>query len=265
MPSSGRALGISGWLVAAALAITYLMARYDVTIQERGPRTQAAALAAAVNLALGEMKPVVDERYADLEAEVQIAAGADLLAVDRRLEAAEREFPSDYRFTYQRATLAVYGRAEHREAFYHLRRAADKAIGTERAPEMLDRLEQDGGAKGRLRRLAVGHDEWSALHEALENRDRDKLWHAHASHLPVPTTTRKRAPSNQSVDSASVPTQPTNDSVPYGTPCIDALLAHRQAPMDPEAKGTYHRLREVCLRGSARGQLPASVPGPRYR
>ena len=248
MPGSGRALGISGWLVAAVVAITYLMARYDVTIQEREPP--------------GE-KPVVDERYSDLDAEVQIAGGADLLAVDRRLEAAEREFPSDYRFTYQRATLAVYGRAEHREAFHHLRRAADKAIETERAREMLDRLERDGGAKGRLRRLAAGHAEWSALHEALENRDRDLLWHPHASHLPVP----------ESADAASVPTQPSNHSVPAnasvslerGTPCMDALLAFRQVPTDPGAESAYHRLRELCLRGSAPGQPPVSAPDPWLR
>ena len=211
MPGSGRALEISGWLVAAAVAITYLTTRYDVTIQERrpriqerGPRIQAAALAPAINIAQGEMEPVVDERYADLMAEVQNAAGADLLAVDGRLEAAEREFPSDYRFTYERATLAVFGRAEHHEAFYHLRKAADKAIGTERTREMLDRLERDGGAKGPLRKLAVGHHEWSALREALENRDRDRLWRRHESHIP---------PSDHSADSASVPTQPTDASV----------------------------------------------------
>ncbi len=254
MPGSGRALGILGWFVAAAVAITYLMARYDVTIH------RASALAAAVNVAQGEVKPVVDEQYADLAAVAQIAAGADLLALDRRLEAAEREFPSDYRFTYERATLAVYGRAQHHEAFYHLRRAAEKALGTERAPEMLDRLEQDGGPKGRLRRLAVGHDEWSVLHEALENRDRDRLWHAHASHLPAPPTTWKRAWSNHSADYASVPTQ-----LEHGTPCIDALVALRKVPMDHEANSTYHRLREVCLRGSARGELLAPVSGPRHR
>ncbi len=275
MPGSGRALEISGWLVAAAVATTYLITRYDVTIQERqpriqerGPRIQAAALAPAIDVAQRVMEPVVDERYADLMAEVQNAAGADLLAVDGRLEAAEREFPSDYRFTYERATLAVFGRAEHHEAFYHLRKAADKAIGTERAREMLHRMEQDGAAKGRLRKLAVGHHEWSALREALENRDRDRLWRKHESHRPA---------SDHSADSASVPTQPTQptnasvqarlsaaSTLEHGTPCIDALIAHRQVPRDPEAKGRYDRLRELCLRGSAHGEPPVSVSAPRH-
>jgi len=243
MAGTASALGISGWLVAAALAITYLMARYDVTIQERRPRTHAATPAAAVDLARRAVTPVVAERSSDLGAEVRVAAGADLLAVDRRLEAAEREFPSDYRFTYQRATLAVYGRAEHGEAFHHLRRAADKAIGTDRAGEMLDRLEQDGGAGGRLRRLAVGHAEWSMLHEALEHRDRDRLWRAHASHRPAPTQqTHDGVPALMSVSSP----------LDQETPCIDALLARPQVPGDPGAESTYHSLREVCLRASAR-------------
>ena len=249
MTGSGRALGISGWLVAAAVAIVYLTANYDVTIQERGPRTQASALAALVDVARGEIQPAVDQRYRDLAAELRDADKADLLALDRRLEAAEREFPSDYRFTYERARLAVYGRAEHHEAFFHLRRAADKAIATERAREMLDRLEQDGGAGGRLRRLAVGHDEWSLLHRALESRDSDRLWHAHASHLPAAAT---RAPARSS--GASPPE--------HETPCIDALAALRQAPTDPAAKSRYYHLRELCLRGSAHGQPPTSAPGP---
>ncbi len=233
MPGSSRALGILGWLVAAVVAITYLMVRYDVTIQQRGPGTRAAALAAVVNVVPGEVMPVVDERYADLAVEAQVADGAELLEADRRLEAAEREFPSDYRFTYERAALAVYGRAKHHEAFYHLQRAADKAIATVKAREMLGQLKQDGGAKGRLRRLAVGHREWSVLHEALEHEDRDRLWHDDASHRPVRTSVGMRASS----------------LFESGQPCVAALIALREAPRDPEADEMYHDFRELCLRG----------------
>ncbi len=258
MAGSGRALGVSGWLVAAAVSIIYLIVSYDVTIRERGARSRAA-LAAAVNVTPGGVRPVVDERYSDLAAEAQIATGADLPVVDRRLEAAEREFPSDYRFTYERATLAVYGRAEHHEAFFHLRRAAEKAIGTERAGEMLDRLEHDGEADGRLRKLAVGHDEWSVLHEALEHRDGDRLWHSHSRHPPTPTT-RRRGPSDDSVPARVSASSPLE----YETPCLDALIALRQVPMDPGARTAYHRLRKVCLGGSPSGQPPTSAPSPRH-
>lgn len=260
MPSSGRALGILGWLVAATVIAIYVMARYDITIQKQGPPTRVATLAVAA--VPGEWKPVVDERYTNLAAEAENAAGADLPEVDRKLEAAERAFPSDYRFTYERATLAVYGRAEHHEAFYHLRRAAEKAIETERTREMLSRLEQDGRLNGRLRRLAVGHDEWSVLREALEGRDRDRLWHAHKGHLDVPTATRKRVPSGQSADHAS--STSVSSRLEHETPCLDALAALRQVPIDREAKSTYHRLRELCLQGSGPAQPPVSVPGPRH-
>ena len=182
MPGSGRALEISGWLVAVVVASMYVVAKYDVTVEERGPPNRATVLAAAVDVAQGEAKPAVDERYTDLALEVQIAAGADLLALDRSLMAAERESPSDYRFTYERAKLAVYGRAEHHEAFFHLFKAAEKAIETARTHEMLDRLERDGRPNGRLRRLAVGHDEWSVLHEALESDNRNRLRHERARH-----------------------------------------------------------------------------------
>ncbi len=218
-PASGRTLGIFGWLVAAAVAVLYLTTRYDVTIEERAPRTRPAALAAAVLVAPGDAKPVVDERYAHLAAEARHAAGADLPAMDRRLEAAEREFPSDYRFTYERAALSVYGRADHHEAFFHLRRAAEKAIGTGRSQEMLHSLKRDAGPKQRFAKLALGHEEWSVLDEALENRDADRLWREHAS-------------------------------LPVATPCIDALLALRQARVNPEAEHEYHRLEALCLRGS---------------
>ena len=225
-PGSGRTLGISGWLIAA-VAIVYLMTRYDVTIQERGPRTRPAVLAAADPVAPGEAKPVVDERYAHLATEARHAAGADLLAVDRRLEAAEREFPSDYRFTYERATLSVYGRADHHEAFFHLRRAAEKAIGTGKSREMLHRLRRDGSSHQRLAKLAVGHEEWSVLNDALEHGDAARLWHEHASHRPASAA----------------------------TPCIDALIALRRVRVDPEAEREYLRLEALCLRGSG--------PGPR--
>ena len=226
-PGSGRTLGISGWLVAAGVAILYLMARYDVTIQERGPRIGPAALAAAVAVAPSEPKPVVDERYRHLAAEARHAAGADLLAVDRRLEAAEREFPGDFRFTYERAALSVYGRADHHEAFFHLRRAAEKAIGTGRSREMLHSLKRDGSSNQRFGKLAVGHEEWSILNEALESRDADRLWNEHARHRPVLAA----------------------------TPCIDALIALRQVRADPESEHEYRRLEALCLRGSR--------PGPR--
>ncbi len=229
-----RALGISGWLVAAAAVALYVMAEYDVTIRERGPGAGTAAAASGSDGAPDEPEPAGSARHRSLAAQARNASGAELLDMDRRLEAAEWEFPSDYRFTYERAGLAVYGRAEHHEAFYHLRKAAEKAIRTERAGEMLDRLEHDRGPAGRLRRLAVGHSEWRVLHEALEHGDTDRLWHEHGKHEA--RSTRRRASSL--IDSRE--------------PCIGALTALQHLRTDPEAKAIYRDMRELCLRGGGR-------------
>ena len=44
MSSSGRAWGISGWLVAAGVAALYLMGRYDITIAGPKAPVQISAL-----------------------------------------------------------------------------------------------------------------------------------------------------------------------------------------------------------------------------
>jgi hypothetical protein len=104
----------------------------------------------------------------------------------------------------------------------------------------------------------------------LEHRDRDRLSQKHASHQPAPPPHRKRTPAHQEADAAS--TRQTKDSVPasvgvsspleHPTPCMDALLALREVPMDPEAESAYHRLRELCLRGAGRDHARVSAPGP---
>ncbi len=252
-PGFRRAVDSFGWVVVAAVVSMYLVAKYEFTIQERRPSTAEAAAAAPIHVARAELRPVVarprdftpttsredlspQERvptatglglppvgadagaeYSRLAAAAQNASGAELLSVDRSLEAAERALPSDYRFTYERARLAVYGRAEHHEAFYHLRRAAEKAIATERAPEMLDWLEEDGRPHGRLRRLAVGHAEWTLLHEALEHGDRHRLWHERGS--------RHSAPAHrEETGSASRPMQHSESSRPRRLPRPKVLL-----------------------------------------
>ncbi len=293
-PGFRRAVDSFGWLVVAAIVSMYLVAKYDITIQERRPSTAKAAAAAPTNVARAELLPVVarphdlarttsredlspQERYpaatglglpavgADAEAEysrlakaAQNVSAAELLTVDRRLEAAERALPSDYRFTYERARLAVYGRAAHHEAFYHLRRAAEKAIATERAPEMLDRLEKDGRPDGRLRRLAVGHGEWTLLHEALEHGDRHRLWHQRGSRHSAHTPMRKAAAQREETVAASGPVRHTERAasarmrasslLESGEPC-GALVVLQQVHADSEVEEMSRYAREKCLRG----------------
>ncbi len=84
----------------------------------------------------------------------------------------ERQYPRDYRFPYERAKLAVKGSSRN-EAFKALNAAAEKAINTGKASEMLDGLESD--KSGDFSRLAQGRYEWSRLVAALKRKDTSLL------------------------------------------------------------------------------------------
>ena len=88
-------------------------------------------------------------------------------------EGAEKKYPTDYRFPYERAKLSITGVASHHEAFGALALAAEKAIDNGKAEEMLDSLLAD--KDGDFRKLSRGHHEWEALEDALRNKDRTGL------------------------------------------------------------------------------------------
>jgi hypothetical protein len=117
--------------------------------------------------------------YRQLRKEAESSSAEELLAVDGLLRAAESEFPLEFRFSYERAKLVVFGRHEHHEAFGRLRRAAEKAIETGRSEAMLEMLRSDGARGGPFWKLARGHSEWRRILAALEHRDREALWHEH--------------------------------------------------------------------------------------
>jgi hypothetical protein len=83
----------------------------------------------------------------------------------------EKQYPRDYRFPYERAKLAARGsRASSRtEAFKALNAAAEKAITTGKANEMLNGLESD--KSGDFSELAQGRNEWGRLVAALKRKD----------------------------------------------------------------------------------------------
>ena len=83
----------------------------------------------------------------------------------------EKQYPRDYRFPYERAKLAVKGPhdSSHSEAFKALNAAAEKAISTGKADEMLSGLESD--KTGDFTILSHGHQEWSRLVAALKRKD----------------------------------------------------------------------------------------------
>lgn len=87
----------------------------------------------------------------------------------------ERQYPRDYRFPYERAKLAVRGSqaSSRTEAFKALNAAAEKAITTGKANEMLSGLETD--KSGDFSKLAQGRYEWSRLVAALKRKDTSLL------------------------------------------------------------------------------------------
>jgi len=93
----------------------------------------------------------------------------------------ERQYPRDYRFTYERAKLAANGsKATSRtEAFKALSAAAEKAITTGKANEMLSGLEAD--KSGDFQKLAQGRQEWTKLLTALKRKDTTLLGRDHTN------------------------------------------------------------------------------------
>jgi hypothetical protein len=93
----------------------------------------------------------------------------------------EKQYPRDYRFPYERAKLAAKGsKASSRtEAFKALSVAAEKAITTGKANEMLSGLEAD--KSGDFQKLAQGRQEWSKLLTALKRKDTSLLNREHSN------------------------------------------------------------------------------------
>jgi hypothetical protein len=94
-------------------------------------------------------------------------------AIIASLNEAEKKYPRDYRFSYERAKLSIKGITSHHEAFGSLALAGEKAIDNGKAQEMLDSLKAD--EDGDFYKLSRGHHEWQALEEALQNKDKAGL------------------------------------------------------------------------------------------
>lgn len=92
-------------------------------------------------------------------------------------ENAERKYPNDYRFPYERAKLSIKGITTHHEAFGALELAGEKAIDNGKAQEMLDSLMAD--KDGDFYKPSHGHREWAVLVQALSNKDKKGLNELH--------------------------------------------------------------------------------------
>ena len=100
------------------------------------------------------------------------AKPADSSRIFQAIAKVEKQYPRDYRFPYERAKLAVKG-SQRAEAFKALNTAAQKAITTGKANEMLNGLETD--KTDDFSKLSQARPEWSRLVAALKKKDTSLL------------------------------------------------------------------------------------------
>jgi hypothetical protein len=112
-----------------------------------------------------------DEELRDLRQQRTNGTANDRRNVIRDIVRLERAYPSDYRFPYERAKLSASApdSKSHDAAFQALFVAAQRAIKTGNAAEMLQGLETDKLRD--FRKLARGHVEWAQLIQSLKTRD----------------------------------------------------------------------------------------------
>ena len=138
--------------------------------EPQGNKTLDDATASTAGTQTQPSKENADAALNQLSSEIQTAANdpAKKKSVHAQLTKAQAEFSWDYRFTYERAKLAVYGKAHHDEAFYHLYRAAEIAINNGDSDRMAQALESD--SNGPFQNL-TDHSEWQTVLNALRTRN----------------------------------------------------------------------------------------------
>jgi hypothetical protein len=159
-------------------------------VAEQPAVTQPAPAAQPANVAASDVKPQPVAATVNPEDELQklrekrLDAGtkaAERSKVFQAIAKVERQYPRDYRFPYERAKLAANGSkaTSRNEAFKALSVAAEKAISTGKANEMLSGLEADKA--GDFQKLAQGRQEWSKLTTALKRKDTSLLAREHSN------------------------------------------------------------------------------------
>jgi hypothetical protein len=184
------ALGLFGLTRSADSPVEAANQGQQQTVEQPGANQPATVAQPATTAAATEPKPQPTTATVNPEDELKklrekrMDAGAtasERSKVYQAIAKVERQYPRDYRFTYERAKLAANGsRANSRnEAFKALSAAAEKAITTGKANEMISGLEAD--KSGDFQKLAQGRQEWTKLMTALKRRDTSMLSRDHSN------------------------------------------------------------------------------------
>jgi hypothetical protein len=122
-----------------------------------------------------QVTPNPEDELKKLREQRASATGSDRRKLAQAFAKVEKQYPRDYRFPYERAMFAVKGSrsGSQSEAFKALTTAAQRAITTGKANEMLTGLETD--KSGDFSKLSQGRFEWSRLVAALKRKDTSLL------------------------------------------------------------------------------------------
>ena len=137
--------------------------------------TEVSRAAPAETLSQQLTQATPDDELKKLRERGESASGSERARVFKAFAKVEKQYPRDYRFPYERAKLAAKGakKTSRNEAFKALNVAAEKAITTGKANEMLSGLETD--KTGDFSELAQGRNEWTRLVAALKRKDTSLL------------------------------------------------------------------------------------------
>jgi len=113
-----------------------------------------------------------EDELKELQAKRESAKPSERPKIYQALAKVEKQYPRDYRFPYERAKLAMKG-SHPDAALKALNSAAEKAIQTGKAGEMLSGLETD--KQGDFSKISQGRFEWSRLVAALKRKDTSLL------------------------------------------------------------------------------------------
>jgi hypothetical protein len=143
-------------------------------VNTQNAATPAQPIIEAKSVASPSVSPE-DELLARLRERRITASNSERPKIVEAFAKIERKYPRDYRFPYERAKLVVKSEqtGSRNEAFKALSVAAEKAISTGKASEMLSGLETDKA--GDFHRLAQGRQEWTRLVAALKRKDTSLL------------------------------------------------------------------------------------------
>ena len=136
------------------------------------PVTTEVSRSAPAETTTQQVTADLEDELKKLQEKRESAKPSERPKIYQALAKVEKQYPGDYRFPYERAKLAMKG-SHSAAALKALTTAAEKAIQTGKASEMLNGLEED--KTGDFSKISQGRFEWSRLVAALKRNDTSLL------------------------------------------------------------------------------------------